>query len=432
MNRQSSSFKYILGVAAGLGLLSVASPVKARIINPPTTNFENFSNVPDGAVYILNNCIEQITLPNGQVVADFISPTGRCDAENTDDILNVGRAGTIEPGIGTSPQGDVIDLTPQRGPVRGFAFEGTGLTVGDVVGPTQEDVEDFWEDQGLLEATGKTAAQSGVFPNNPLTQIDFAPPAQPVFGDESSGFIGNYEGTNAPASSDFFGFNGWKVEIKDLALTDLAPSITLPPGVGPNCIDDPSLCNVQGAPFPNPPEPPRVKNFLVFTEPFDEFSGDGIIDGQEVDRLEFDLISTSLPGYTSSPGGGGTVVSVDLFLQGYKVIDGVRVEEQRRIPLPNIPGLTDRERVTVWGSEAVITLTAPFTTSPDDVRALYDEAGEQPDRVFINSFELRSIAKASTFISGNPEVQDVPEPTTIISFMLLGGGVFGFTKRNRN
>jgi hypothetical protein len=225
---------------------------------------------------------------------------------------------------------------------------------------------------------------------NPLTNIDFEPPA----GQN----IGRVFTVNAGAGSDFAAFQGWSGTIKDLTLN------------GGN-----------GVPFPNEANP-RIRDFIRVNQPLS--GGDGIVDGVQTGGFAFDAVLSEVPEYDER--GITTTITIGAVLQAYKLdVNGRRIEEQT--VLPSVPP-NGGPGINVYANAAQGAFTATFPNQIDGVplRELFDEATDAPLSGF--GYDIT--------ISTTPDVRPfptaIPEPTTILSSLLLfGGGAFKLRKRNR-
>ncbi|ELR98528.1 PEP-CTERM sorting domain-containing protein [Gloeocapsa sp. PCC 73106] len=258
-----------------------------------------------------------------------------------------------------------------------------------------------------LEGTGLTDDNG-----DPLTNLDFSGPSQVGFtgmGDEveiTPGSDPNAVGEFRILSStgDFRGLLGWEGTIKDLII----------PGFG----------DFRGEAYPttNPAAPsPRVVDFIVIDVP--QAPGNGIIDGVQYDGIALDLVDIGFPSYDPESGDNPqTTVSIQLELQAYKLLNGQRIEEQEQLP-DDFPFV---DRFAIYGNSVNARLSASFDFTPDEVREQYDEVGE------LLAFYGYDITFDSTPVSQAFAAGVVPEPTTIISsLMLMAGGAFKFSKRKR-
>ena len=212
---------------------------------------------------------------------------------------------------------------------------------------------------------------------NPLTNIDFTPPI--------GGPNGNIITIDAPSGSDFEAFEGWKGTISDLYI--------------------PPFDN-GGVAFPSDANP-RVRDFIVIDQRSGA-RGNGVVDGAELSGFAMDFVYLDFPVYTAV--GGSTAVSLPWELQVYKLdANGNRIEDQNQ-GLPN-------DYTQIYPNKVQGAISATFAgLSPDEVRALFDEPGEFSE-TFTYDINLESIPLSKVF----PQ-NVVPEPTTILSSLLLFGG----------
>jgi hypothetical protein len=228
---------------------------------------------------------------------------------------------------------------------------------------------------------------------NPLTDIDFTPP--------EGQNIGRMFVVEAGPGSDFQAYSDWTGTIKDLALD-----------------------GVNGSPFPgdfgNGQSLPRIKDFIRVTNSVPG-GGDGIVDGEQTGGFAFDAVLAEFPEYVSD-GPFTTRVTIGATLQAYKLdTNGNRIEEQ--VGLPN--------NFNVLANGATGTFAATFPSEIDGVpiRELFDEASDLPLSGF--GYDINII----TTPDSRPYTEDtvIPEPTTILSSLLLfGGGALKLNRRKRS
>lgn len=213
---------------------------------------------------------------------------------------------------------------------------------------------------------------------NPLTNIDFTPPI--------GGPNGRIITIDAPSGSEFEAFEGWKGTISDLYI--------------------PPFDN-GGSPFPSDANP-RLKNFIVIDDRTGA-RGNGTVDGVALGGFAMDFVYLDFPVYTAV--GGSTTVSLPWELQVYKLdASGNRVEDQDQT-LPN-------DFTAVYANRVQGAISATFAgLTPAQVRELFDEPGEFSE-TFTYDINLDSTVISTIIPQGNP----IPEPTTILSSLLLFGG----------
>lgn len=239
-----------------------------------------------------------------------------------------------------------------------------------------------------LEAPGGVKIQGTGFVDpdgDPLTNLDFLPP-------EGQG-IGQIITINAGVGSDFQAYQGWKGVIKDLRLT-----------------------GTNGVPFPGPNNP-RITDFIRVNQP--DPDGSGVVDGVRTGGFALDAVFAGFPEYQPA-GPFNTRVTISSQLQAYKLdTNGKRIEEQ--IPITTIP-----PGVKVFANAATGTFAATFPGDPATVRALFDNPNDPPVTA---SYDVSiNVTPDSRFIPAS----EIPEPTTIISsLLLLGGGAFKLNRRKR-
>ena len=230
---------------------------------------------------------------------------------------------------------------------------------------------------------------------NPLFDIDFEPP-------EGQGF-GNMFTVNAGIDSDFRAYLGWEGTIQDLTRT-----------LGGN-----------GVPFPAPGG--RIRDFIRVDR--NVGSGNGIVNGYQTGGFAADLvfvndveINSIVPGVTSE-------VSFDWEMQVYKLTpSGERIEEQTPLP-PVTEGLVTTFQTTVFANQFEGGLSATFPFSDTELRSLLS-SGEPLDG-FGYDITLESTPGSRPIVVSDDEV--VPEPTTILSSLLLfGGGAFKLKNRKQS
>jgi len=243
-----------------------------------------------------------------------------------------------------------------------------------------------------LEAPGGVKIQGTGFVDpdgDPLTNLDFLPP-------EGQG-IGQIITINAGVGSDFQAYQGWKGEVKDLRLT------------GTNGVYFPGFPNADNA---------RIRDFIRVNQ--DSPDGDGKVDGVQTGGFALDAVFAGFPQYQPA-GPFNTRVTISAQLQAYKLdTSGKRIEEQ--IPITTIP-----KAVNVFANAATGTFAATFPGTPNQVRALFDDPSDPP---VIASYDVSINVTPDSRIIRQDDV--IPEPTTILSsLLLLGGGAFKLNRRKR-
>ena len=245
-----------------------------------------------------------------------------------------------------------------------------------------------------LEATGLTDPDG-----NPLTNLDFVPPERQGRGSLFS--------VNTGRGSDFEPFQGWIGQITDLYI----------PG---------TTTETVGQPIPNP-ENPRVENFIVVNQAPAGGSSIVTVNGIEVSGFAMDLNLLEFPIYSPRP--TSTTVSLGLELQGYLLdASGDRIEEQFSFP-PEITPQGTIDRTRVFANRVNGGLTATFPNMVDGVPLRERLTQDPPLTGFGYDITLRSTPDARTIVTGG----EIPEPTTILSSLLLfGGGAFKLKNRKRS
>jgi hypothetical protein len=229
-----------------------------------------------------------------------------------------------------------------------------------------------------LDGTGFTDPSG-----DPLANIDFLPP--------EGQNIGQIITINAGVGSDFQAYQGWTGTVKDLRLT-----------------------GTNGVPFPGPGNP-RIRDFIRVADPG---SGSGIVDEVQTGGFALDAVFAGFPQYEPA-GPFNTRVTISTQLQAYKLdTNGNRIEEQIPIPVP-FPA-------QVFANIATGTFAATFPGTPDTVKALFDSPSDPPVTA---SYDVSiDVAPDNRIITES----EIPEPTTIISsLLLLGGGAFKLNRRKR-
>lgn len=232
----------------------------------------------------------------------------------------------------------------------------------------------------------------------PLFNIDLIPP------------VGNGTGLTIQANSsprggsnDFRGFDKWSGTMKDL-------------------VQDPPMTTVEpvipGASVPSPTNP-RVRDFMVINNstgaaPYANGEVDGIVEsGYALDLVELaepQLMPNIIPGF----GDETTTVRLNMQLQAYKIdTAGNRVEEQQSTPFGR----------RIFANRVFGTIEFSIARPADEVRAAL-RAGEIVD--FAGTYNILVGVQPDSILIPQAEV---PEPSTIISLLLLGGGTVAFTKR---
>ncbi|TVQ49889.1 MAG: PEP-CTERM sorting domain-containing protein [Gloeocapsa sp. DLM2.Bin57] len=242
----------------------------------------------------------------------------------------------------------------------------------------------------------------------PLTNIDFVPPER-----EGRGALFT---VNTGAGSDFAPFQAWTGPIKDLYI----------PG---------TTTETAGAPFPNPANP-RVRDFIRITQPPTGGSSIVEVNGIQVSGFAMDLNLVEFPIYSTRP--TSTTISLGLELQGYLLdTQGRRIEEQFPLLPPETiisdDGLTITtiNRTNVFANQVSGALTATFPNEIDGVPLRERLTQEPPLTGFGFDLTLRSTPNVRLIEVGDQEV--IPEPTTILSSLLLfGGGAFKLKNRKRS
>jgi len=239
-----------------------------------------------------------------------------------------------------------------------------------------------------LEAPGGVKIEGTGFVDpdgDPLTNLDFLPP-------EGQG-VGQIITINAGIGSDFQAYQGWKGVIKDLRLT-----------------------GTNGVPFPNA-DNARIRDFIRVNQP--DPDGSGVVDGDQTGGFAIDAVLIGFPQYQPA-GSFNTRVTIATTLQAYKLdTSGNRIEEQ--IPIPTIP-----EGLRVFANAATGTFAATFPGDPATVRELFDDPSDPPVTA---SYDVSiNVTPDSRVILQS----EIPEPTTILSsLLLLGGGAFKLNRRKR-
>ncbi|ELR98529.1 hypothetical protein [Gloeocapsa sp. PCC 73106] len=258
-----------------------------------------------------------------------------------------------------------------------------------------------------LEGTGLTD-EAG----NPLTNIDFSIPSQVrslanetlVLNSESDPVsIGRFDILSS--TGDFRELLGWSGSIKDLQVEDVGGFI--------------------GEPIPGTVENPRIRDFIVIDGP-GEF-GTGIIDGLSYGGVALDLVSLSSPSFDPVADDNLlTSMSFQMELQAYKLDEqGNRLEEHELLPGGS----------TIYTNQVDARLSAAFAFSPEDLVTQLDEVGELL-AWYGYDITFDSIPNTLIFVPDGPDpesgVEPIPEPTSIISSLLLfGGGVLKLAKGDR-
>lgn len=316
-------------------------------------------------------------------------------------------------GMGTAP----VDAFPIGAPeiLTGCAGSPTTISVGDKCDPNADVIRDVTdmplpglpglqgniafdpqtqpgELQGLrLQGIGRNGSSG-----EPLFNLDFLPP-------EGTGEGLTIQANSAPRGgiNDFSGFDLWTGEIKDLVQEP--PLMTADPVI-------------PGSTVPNPMSP-RVRDFIVIDNPTAAAPGangevDGIIEsGYALDLIELsepELIPGTIPGFNT------TTVRLNMQLQAYKIdTAGDRVEEQQSFPLGR----------RIFANRAAGVIEFSIAERADDIRAKLS-AGEIIDFAGTYNILVGVEPESVTIVQS-----EVPEPSTIISLLLLGGGTVAFTKR---
>lgn len=324
----------------------------------------------DGADIVLDNCAEQ-----GPI--EFLE---KCDP-NADLVQDSTNLPSNQPGL----QGS-FNIRPLGAP-SGLALEGTGII----------DLE-----------------------GNDLNNIDFSGPSQVERVSDTPEVILNPEGDPGAigefdilsSTLDFAELLGWKGTIKDLVVLK-------------------EIGAFSGEVIPGTVENPRIKNFMVINEPNEP--GTGIIDGWSYGGVALDLVSLSAPSYNPANGGdSGTSMSLQMELQAYKLDEqGNRLEEQEKLPFGS---------PIIYANRVSARLSAAFALPVDEVKDNLDEVGELLawygyDVTFnsepLNLFSIGEPIPGGSGVSGD-DPSAIPEPTTLISSLLLfGGGVFKLGKRKQ-
>jgi len=236
----------------------------------------------------------------------------------------------------------------------------------------------------ILQGTGQTDANG-----EPLVNIDFVPP-------QGQGY-GKMYTVNAPATSDFRPYLGWAGKIKDLRTT-----------------------GTNGVPFPSPTNP-RIRDFIRVDQ--DSPDGDGVVDGVQTGGFAADLVYVA-PVDISAVGVGSSL-SYGWEMQVYKLdTSGKRIEEQNRVPIdPNLPPIS----TTVFANTFVGAVSASFS----DLTEAELKSAIDGDREVLSGYGY-SINMTSTPDNRIIPQGEIPEPTTILSSLLLfGGGAFKLRNRKR-
>jgi hypothetical protein len=232
----------------------------------------------------------------------------------------------------------------------------------------------------ILQGTGQRDDNG-----EPLINIDFEPPVQQGFGEMFT--------VNAGSNSDFRAYLGWTGTIKDLRTT-----------------------GTNGVPFPSPSNP-RIRDFIRVDQAAP--SGNGIVDGVATTGFAADLVYTSDVSIADIRGQSG--LSFDWEMQVYKLdANDERIEEQLFTELPDESSIT-----TVLANTFVGGISASFPFSGDDLRSAIDGNSE-----ILSGFGYDITLNSTPDTRIIPEA--IPEPTTILSSLLLfGGGALKLKKRNR-
>jgi len=236
----------------------------------------------------------------------------------------------------------------------------------------------------ILQGTGQTGENG-----EPLVNIDFVPPQGQGYGQMYT--------VNAPASSDFRPYLGWAGTIKDLRTT-----------------------GTNGVPFPSPANP-RIRDFIRVDQPSPD--GDGVVDGVQTGGFAADLVYVA-PVDISAVGVGSSL-SYGWEMQVYKLdTSGQRIEEQNRVPI-NVdqPPIS----TTVFANTFVGAVSASFSDlTEEELRSAIDGDTEVLSG-YGYSINMNSTPDNVVFPQG-----EIPEPTTILSSLLLfGGGAFKLRNRKR-
>ncbi|TVQ49890.1 MAG: PEP-CTERM sorting domain-containing protein [Gloeocapsa sp. DLM2.Bin57] len=286
----------------------------------------------------------------------------------------------------TISMGDKCD--PNADVVRTSATNFLGLQ-GNIAFDPQEQSEEL---QGLrLQGIGRDGSSG-----EPLFNLDFLPP-------EGTGEGLTIQANSAPRGgiNDFRGFNLWTGTIQDI--------VQDPP-------NNPGEPVIPGSPVPSPINP-RVRDFIVINDGslgpgYATGEVDGIIEGgyalDLIELAEPELIPGTVPGFDT------TTVRLNMQLQAYKIdTDGNRVEEQQINPLGR----------TIFANRAAGVIEFSIAQSADEIRTAL-RAGEIID--FAGTYNILVGVEPDSVIIPTSEV---PEPSTIISLLLLGSGTVAFTKR---
>ena len=237
----------------------------------------------------------------------------------------------------------------------------------------------------ILQGTGRTDAN-----NEPLVNIDFVPPEQQGYGKMYT--------VNAPATSDFSPYLGWAGKIKDLRTT-----------------------GTNGVLFPSPTNP-RIRDFIRVDERSPQ--GDGVVDGVPTGGFAADLVYVA-PVDISAVGAGSSL-SYGWEMQVYKLdTSGQRIEEQIRVPLVGEPIVGSN----VFANKFVGAISASFSDLTEEELKSAIDGDREVLSGYGYSINMTSIPD-SRFIPTEEPV--IPEPTTILSSLLLfGGGAFKLRNRKR-
>jgi len=250
-----------------------------------------------------------------------------------------------------------------------------------------------------LEAT-RYRAPNG----DPLTNLDFVPPNQQG--------VGSLFTLNTGAGSDFAPFQGWIGSIKDLAFPEY-------------------ITGGNASPFPNP-DAPRVKDFIRITTPPTGGGPTVTVNGIEVSGFVMDANFATFPEYLERP--TTTTIAIGAELQGYLLDkNGKRIEEQFPLPTETVtlPDGTIRTtyRTNVFANKVEGAFTATFPNMVEGVPLKTRLTQDPPLTGFGFDATLRSTPEVRLIESG----QVIPEPTTILSSLLLfGGGAFQLKNRKRS
>lgn len=388
----------VLGVIAGTGLVALPDIANAQtpqqtLRDAYITNFFNACNNrdPRGPFPFPNAPCDPAANISARAEDPFVpGPGGRPKPLDPGEIL--------QPDFGTNPNSPdglpgitgIFGITPNTDPLL------PGIVPGETLGIQVENINDGAPYQ---------------------LNLDFAPPAQGDPGPDPSR-VGNFRTTvssNDNISADYRLLSNIQAVIKDIEAGD--------------CPD----CEIEGEPAP----PPTVENFLVLDiEPrIDQGPPPVVIDPNppvlmdsvEYERIEYDLFS--IPDFAIRDDlAGGSVVTATLETIAYKVdTSGRRIEEYTRTNLPDGDGdgEFDGTETIVYVNRADIAISIAVPETPEATAALLSQAGANFPYNSV-SINITSTIDTANFIN---QVDDVPEPSTIISLALLGGGVFGFTKR---